>query len=101
MNVKQRYTYFLGMLVYKSLHGLAPVYLSSKLKYVESRHDRTTRAVTHGNLVVPRATSEMLKKSFSYAAPVTWNSISPIIRSAASLPQFKSQYNAICRNYNV
>ena len=49
MNINQRFTYFLGILVYKCLNNLAPDSLSSKLKYVSDSEPYSTRTATQSN----------------------------------------------------
>ena len=71
--VKQRIDFKLAVLVYKSLHGLAPPYLLD----VGRRHLRSFDVYT---CVVPRRQSEIGNRSFSVAGPWLWNNLPTEIR---------------------
>ena len=78
------------LLTYKSLHGLAPPYLSDLLiPYVPSRALRSQDA---GYLIVPRIKKKSAgSRAFSYRAPYLWNRLPLTIREANSTEIFKSR----------
>ena len=72
LRVPERITFKLCLLVYKALHGLAPVYIKSMCVPVSS---------SWGHLIVPRTRLEFGKRTFAFAGPTAWNSLPDIIRS--------------------
>ena len=83
------------MLVYKSLHGTAPVYIAEMCirRSFDRKHYQLWSAV-HGELVVPIAKKVTLgHRSFRYAGSPLWNSLPQDIRDAfLSLSQFQSKF---------
>ena len=76
-------TYFkLLCYVFKSIHDLAPSYLSD-LTVVARSHDL--------RLAVPRRCSKIGDRAFSSAGPRLWNALPTNIRVIATLERFKSQ----------
>ena len=61
MSITERFYYFIAVLVYKCINGQAPIYLSSRLNFVENRHDHKTRSVSNNLLSLP-----LSRNSFSY-----------------------------------
>ena len=53
MNFDERVTYRKAGLMYKSLHNLAPTYLSNKFTYTSSIHQVNIRSLTDSTLYVP------------------------------------------------
>ncbi|KAL3061986.1 hypothetical protein OYC64_009996 [Pagothenia borchgrevinki] len=77
------------LLTYKSLHTLAPQYLTDPIHpYTPSR---SLRSSDMGLLSIPRSRLRSVgDRAFSVAAPTLWNALPPKIRNAASLDIFKS-----------
>jgi len=71
--VKQRIDFKLAVLVYKSLHGLAPPYLSDDCQLVTDVGRRHLRSSDVYTCVVPRTQSQIGDRSFSVAGPRLWN----------------------------
>ena len=70
MNIKQRFSYFLGILVYKCLNNLAPEYLSSLLTYVSDTQPYPTRTAINKYLALPKPKLSLMKqKAFSILGP--------------------------------
>ena len=75
-------------MVYKSLNGLAPNYLSCKFiprSDINNSYDLRNFANT---LAVPLPRTN--KNSFSYIGAVLWNSLPSNVRQAASLTSFRN-----------
>ena len=91
LGLKQRYTYFTCLHVFKCLHGLAPKKLMESFKYVveTTTSSVNTRNVTNAMLHVPRPFCEMYKRSFEYQGPTMWNTLPMQIRSTSNIEQFK------------
>ena len=73
-------------MVYRSLHGLAPNYLSSKFERREIAYDLRD---SENKLNVPLPRTDYYKNSFSYSGAIFWNSLPCNLREAESLGQFK------------
>lgn len=88
--VQYRIDFKLLLLVYKSLHGLAPTYLSDLL--IGYKTGRTLRSSTQNLLKVPRTKlSQKGDRAFGVVAPKLWNSLPPHVRDADSVHVFKVQ----------
>ena len=73
-------------MVYRSLHGLAPNYLSSKFERREVAYNLRD---SENKLNVPFPRTNYYKNSFSYSGAILWNSLPCNLREAESLGQFK------------
>ena len=83
-----------AIMVFKSLNGLTPEYLSELLV---SRSDVTEYLVRDsGNkLAVPLPRTNFSKNSFSYSGAVLWNSLPPDLQQAESLSDYSHILNSI------
>ena len=77
-----------AVMMYKSLHGMTPEYLSSRFVF---RNDVTSYRSrnTENKLALPQPRTNYLKKSFPYSGAGLWNSLSSDLRAATSLYDFK------------
>ena len=66
MNVHQRRDYFMSILMFKCIHGLAPDYLCSEI------------------------TMQNFKNYFIYRGPVLWNALPVHIKECKTLDMFKT-----------
>ena len=84
--VRYRIEFKILLLTYKSLHGLAPHYITELLKKL-----RNTRR-EQNKLLVPEINLKRTgSKAFSYSAPYLWNVLPKDIREAASTDIFKKK----------
>ena len=60
-------------MVYKSLNGLVPEYLSSK--FLKRSGMRYSLRDSENKLVVPHPQTKYMKNSFSYSGATLWNSL--------------------------
>ena len=68
--------------VFKCIYGMSPFYLSDFIAMCNEVAVRNTRASTsHTLLMVPCAPLEIIKNSFSYRGPATWNALPECIRT--------------------
>ncbi|KAI5622292.1 hypothetical protein C0J50_17893, partial [Silurus asotus] len=89
--VKFRIDYRLQLLIYKTLNGLAPMYLSSLLTRYSPL--RSLRSQNSELLVVPRiAKSTKGGRAFSHLAPKLWNSLLDSLCDSDTLSQFKCRF---------
>ena len=91
--VAQRIDFKTALLVYKSLHGLAPKYISDMLETYEPT--RTLRTSGRGLLLVPRVRTKQGEAAFQVYAPKIWNSLPEDVRQASTLTMFKSRMKTV------
>ncbi len=88
--VQYRIDFKLILLVYKSLHGLAPTYLSELL--IEHQSGRTLRSTNQNLLKIPRTKlSQKGDRAFAAVAPKFWNSLPLHVKNVDSVHVFKVQ----------
>ena len=91
--VPRRVEFKLAILVYESLHGLAPPYLSDARRLSVGDGSRSTFAfafATHARTcVVPRTRTQFGDRSFAVAGPRVWNSLSAPLRDTNSIYSFR------------
>ncbi|XP_073804985.1 uncharacterized protein [Danio rerio] len=76
-------------LVYKSLNGLGPKYITDML--TEYKPNRSLRSLGSYKLEIPRVQSKQGESAFSHYAPRCWNQLPEMIRCAPTLGTFKSR----------
>ena len=85
--VSYRIMYKILLIVYKSLNGCAPMYISDLLKlYVPTRVLRSSDKLF---LCVPKSNNSWGDRSFAVAAPRLWNQLPFHIRSSQTVASFK------------
>ena len=78
-------------MVYKSLNGLVPDYLSAK--FVKRNETRYSLRHSVNKLFVLFPQTNVVKNSFTYSGAVLWNSLPCDVREAKSLSHFKRLVN--------
>ena len=91
--VAQRIDFKTALLVYKSLHGLAPKYISDML--VPYEPSRTLRTSGTGLLQVPRVRTKHGEAAFQFYGVKVWNSLPEDVRLASTLTMFKSRLKTV------
>ena len=89
-NLETRRQKLKAEMVYKSLNGLTPSYLSSKFRV--QRSDIITSYNLHNSqnkLAIPLPRTNCYKNSFSYSDAVLWNNLPSSVRQATSLTNFR------------
>ena len=76
-------------MVYKSLNGLAPNYLSSKFIQRSDVIASYNLRNSDGKLAIPIPRTNYYKNSFGYSSAVLWNSLPSAAREATSLTNFR------------
>ena len=78
------------VLVYKSLHGLAPTYLCDLVCVKKKNTDMELRSDAWITLIVPkRKNASFGKRAFSYIGPFLWNQLPIDCKQSTSLDVFK------------
>jgi len=90
LRVHQRIKFKTAVLVYKSLHGLAPQYLVQDCELVAAADRRQLRSSDIATFVVPRTYTRLGDRTFPVAGPQLWNSLPSNLRqSDLTLQQFR------------
>ncbi len=85
--VKYRIDFKILLVVFKSLNGAAPPYVSDMLtQYIPDRHLRSS---CKSLLNIPRIHSKSAQGAFSYYGPTLWNSLPMELRSSPTISSFK------------
>ena len=90
--IRQRRDYFLSVLMFKHIHGLAPHYLCNDVTMIADVHDYNTRSSENRNLYEPKCNKELCKRSFAYQGSTLWNDLPDEVKESGSLEGFKLNY---------
>ena len=83
--------------MFKSLNGLAPVYLHDLFS---ERHTDYDLSDSFRNLNLPKPSNDYLKCSFGYSGALLWNSLPENIRAITSIGQFKKEINRTLETFD-
>ena len=86
-----------AIMMFKSLNGLAPVYLQDL--FSERYTDYHLRDSFH-KLNLPKPRTNYLKRSFGYSGALLWNSLPESIRAIRSIGQFKKEINRTLQTFD-
>ena len=91
LRVPQRINFKRCLLVFKALHGLAPVYIKNGCVDVLSR--RCLRSSSHHRLVIPPPAKTVLfgERSFMVEGPSLWNHLPDNVKEAGYIKLFKQR----------
>lgn len=81
-----------AILMFKSIHGLAPSYLQNLFS---ARHTNYHLRNSEQRLTLPRPRTDYCKRSFSYSGAKIWNELPVYVRLSTSLAQFKRKINQL------
>ena len=86
LDVPSRIDFKMGLLAYRSIHGLAPAYLSNLFTPVSTTSGRShLRSAASGKLVVPACkTSTFGPRAFAVACPTVWNELPAELRGISA-----------------
>ena len=95
LRIEQRVTYKLSLLVYKTLHDMAPSYLSELCRPAADNPARTKlRSAMQANLQVPRRRTLFGDRAFAVSGPLAWNNLPADLCAANNIIPFKSKLKA-------
>lgn len=89
LNLDERYRVHMACLTYKINLSKSPGYLYDKLKKGSTVHQRITRYNDH--YIVPKHSTALFQRSFSYNAVKIYNKLPPTIKYASSIISFRRQ----------
>ena len=84
-------------MMFKSLNGLAPVYLHDLFS---ERHTDYDLRDSFRKLNLPKPRTDYLKRSFGYSGALLWNSLPENIRAIRSIGQFKKEINRALETFD-
>ena len=91
MCIQDRINYRQVTMVFKSINGLAPQYMSDMFNFATNREN--TRQYNRKVLTVPPGKHKVVfEQSYKYSSVQLWNKVKPEIRDSCSLNTFKSNY---------
>jgi len=88
MNVKQRFYYFNVLLMFKCIHGFAPLYLSNNVIMECEVASRALRNYDSMNVFIP-IENPYQSKSFVHTAGKYWNELPRVLKNVCDINQFK------------
>ena len=89
---EQRRDYFLTLLMYKCIHGLAPTRMCNNIEMNCDRHGLNTRSADSLNVILPKPNLECFKHGFMYAGGKLWNTLPYVTKNSTSVLSFKHLY---------
>ena len=92
MTLKARKDYFIGMLMFKTLHDCGLSYLLPLLKFTNEYHNYNTRAANNNRLVQNKPKRELFKTCMQYYGSQLWNSLPSHLKTIEDVNQFKHDY---------
>ena len=78
--------------MFKSIHGLAPHYLSNGVTMHVDIHGYDTRSAQNMDLYIPRCTKWIYKRSILYKGSPLWNKLPPWVKGSTYLNGFKHNF---------
>ena len=86
-----RVEFKIALLIFKTLNGLAPQYLS-ELLVVKPRTRYSLRSDSETLLVIPKVTRKTFgDRAFFHAGPTVWNALPSSLRNCRNIDSFKVQ----------
>ena len=90
-NIRERRDYFLCILMFKCIYGLAPHYLCNDVTVYVDINGYDTSA-ENMDLYLPRCSREIYKRSFLYKGSSLWNQLPSCLKESISIIDFKRYY---------
>ena len=90
--IEERRDYFLAILMFKSIHGLAPAYLCNQVVMnfdVNGYDDKGTDSM---NVYLPKFKTDIDKNSFLYKGGQMWNCLPDVVKDSPNLEAFEYHY---------
>ena len=94
----KRIQYYTCIVMYKTLNGMAPDYMTELFNKVSETHS-SLRSVDNDLLRIPYSRTSYYDRSFTLQGATQWNSLFLDIRNSPSLPSFKQnvkKYLLVC-----
>ena len=98
LNIIEMIAFKTATMVYKSLHGLAPLYMQDTFHKLSDCRNRALRS-TETDLDIPRFKTSNGQRSFSYRGVTVWSRLSSEIKTVPSLAIFKNKLKTFLKNH--
>ena len=92
MDIATRFSYFIGILMFKFVNGLLPPTLKDQFTFVKDIHSFSTRSSFAEDIALPKCRTEFLKRTLCYTGPKLWNSLPLELKNSSSIESFKSNF---------
>ena len=93
--IRERRDYFLCILIFKCIHGIAPHYLCNDVIMYIDINGYDTRSAENMDLYLPRCSKEFYKRSFLYKDSSLWNQSRSCLKEYISITDFKRNYRLL------
>ena len=90
-NIRDRRDYFLTILMFKAIHGIAPTYLSDRIVMNFDVNGFDTRG-SDMDLYLPTLRKEVYRNSFMYMGGKLWNDLPEFVQNSMNIESFKHNY---------
>ena len=87
LNVKQRYSFFICIMVYKSLNDSMPNHICDTLTFLRDCHNHDTR--NELLLKIPFSRSSYGKRTFANVGSCLWNNLPNVLKSSHNISTFR------------
>ena len=89
LSFPKRVQYHTCIMMYKTLHGSAPEYMSNLFVKSSEVHNRNLRSVDNETLRIPYARTNIYDRSFAVSGAREWNALPYDIKRSGSIASFK------------
>ena len=89
--IRERRDYFLTILMFKAIHGIAPTYLSDRIVMNFDVNGYDTRG-SDMDLYLPTLHKESYRNSFMYMGGKPWNELPEFVQNSRNIESFKRNY---------
>ena len=87
--IEERKDYFLAMLMFKSIHGIAPAYLCNQIIMNFDINGYDTSGTDGMNVYLPTVKKDIYKNSFLCKGGQVWNRLPDVVKDSPNLEAFK------------
>ena len=88
LTIFERIHYNKGVLLYKSVHGMCPEYMSEMFTFLNSQ-TYNLRSIDNLDMVISKHNKEIFTNSLHYSGVQIWNNLPVTLRTASTLSAFK------------
>ena len=89
--IRERRDYFLTILMFKAIHGIAPTYLSDRIVMDFDVNGYDTRG-SDMDLYLPTLHKDAYRNSFMYMGGKLWNELPEFVQNSRNIESFKRNY---------
>ena len=91
INCRNRRDYFLAILMFRAIHGIAPTYLSDRIDMNFDVNGYDTRGADM-DLNLPTLRKEAYRNSLMYMGGKLWNDLPEFVQNSTNIESFKHNY---------